>query len=128
VDDVLSDHRQRELAELVRHLGRYRPTEVCVEAPSETQHELDEAFARFVSGEMEPRRDEIAQIGFRLARDAGLPGVHAIDDRTPMRWDAWRASSPGLPTRIGGSRVGWIERSGQLKRSRNGLRGPRFGR
>lgn len=39
-DDVLSEKRQREIAEVVRLIERYRPTKVMVEAATERQDEI----------------------------------------------------------------------------------------
>ncbi|MEZ4647321.1 MAG: DUF5694 domain-containing protein [Candidatus Eisenbacteria bacterium] len=90
-DDVLSDHRQAELADLVASLAEFRPTKVCVEVTPESQRELDDAFERFLSGALEQRRDEVAQVAFPLARSAGLSTVHGINDTSQMRWDGLEA-------------------------------------
>ncbi len=83
-DDVLAPHRQAELAELVDLLAEFRPTKVCVERTPDRQDELDRSFAQFCADSLEPERDEIVQVGFRLARRCGLERVYAIDDDTAM--------------------------------------------
>lgn len=71
-DDVLAPHRQRELADLVESLSTFEPTKICVEVAPDSQQDLDMRLQQFLSGELEARRDEIAQIAFPLARAAGL--------------------------------------------------------
>lgn len=90
-DDVLAEHRQKELAELVEGLSRFQPTKVCLEVSHDDQEDLDRRFAQYLSGEMVPRRDEVAQIAFPLAAAAGLGQVYGINDWTPMRWEALEA-------------------------------------
>lgn len=90
-DDVLAHHRQKELEDLVARLSKFEPTKICVEVPPESQQDLDKQLAQFLSGELEPRRDEIAQIAFPLARTARLDKVYGINDWTPMRWEGLEA-------------------------------------
>lgn len=90
-DDVLAFHRQAELEELVARLAQFRPTKVCVERPPEHQPKLDDAYGQYVEGRTEPDRDEIQQVGFRLARLCGLSRVYGIDDHTPLEWDELNA-------------------------------------
>lgn len=90
-DDVLAEHRQRELQDLVESLNRFQPTKICVEVAPGSQQDLDKQLAQFLSGALEPRRSEVAQIAFPLAQAAGLDKVYAIDDWTPMQWDALQA-------------------------------------
>lgn len=85
-DDVLAEHRQAELQEMCANLARFRPTKICVEYPVGEQATLDDAFARYLGTDAEPNRNEIFQVGFRLAAMCGLDRVHAIDDPTPMEW------------------------------------------
>lgn len=87
-DDVLAEHRQDQLQELASRLAGFAPTKVCVERAPTDQGELDRKFSRFLRDEADPSRSEIVQVGFRLARLCGLDRVHAIDDDTPMEWDA----------------------------------------
>lgn len=76
VDDVLAPRRQAEIAAVVQGLSRFRPTEVAAEsdpgvAPSK--------YAAYVQGRLPPTRNEVVQLAFRLAKQAGLSTVHGID-------------------------------------------------
>ena len=79
VDDVLSDKRQREIADVARMIGRFRPTKVMVEADVASQAKLDESFAAYCQGDRALTRNETEQLGFRIACEQELPGVIAVD-------------------------------------------------
>lgn len=76
VDDVFAEKRQAELAEVDAALARFAPTAVALEWPAET---VAERFPQYLAGTLEPSRNEVVQIGFRLARTAGVDRVHGID-------------------------------------------------
>lgn len=78
-DDVLSERRQKEMAEVVRLVERYRPTRIMVEADAGSQAGIDERFQASCKGERALGRNESEQVGFRIACDLGLHGVIAVD-------------------------------------------------
>ena len=75
-DDVLAPRRQQELADVAAALGRFKPTRVAVEWPADLTRERYRAYRDGTLGES---RNEVVQVGFRLARAAGLDAVHGID-------------------------------------------------
>ena len=78
-DDVLAEKRQREIAEVVRLVERYRPTRVMIEANAGAQARIDAEFAASCHGDRPLEGDEREQFGYRIACDLGLPGVVAVD-------------------------------------------------
>lgn len=78
-DDVLTDKRQREIAEVARLIERYRPTKVMVEAPAESQGKITASFTESCKGSRPLGRNETEQLGFRIACDMGLETVVAVD-------------------------------------------------
>ena len=76
VDDVLTKKRQAELAAVATSLARFAPTEVMVEWPEAT---TDEQYASFRADKLPPSRNEVVQLGFRLAALRKLDRVHGID-------------------------------------------------
>jgi hypothetical protein len=78
-DDVLAPRRQEEIAEVARLLERYRPTRVMVETGPASQAKLDADFAASCHGDRPLGRDEVEQLGYRIACDLGLPGVTGVD-------------------------------------------------
>jgi hypothetical protein len=110
-DDVLLPRRQREIQELVNRLAKFRPTKIAVEAPYRGTA-VNERYARYVAGTYQLTRNETEQIGFRLAKQLGLPGVTPIDfpmfmsgaqpnelDLTPKP-DTAKASTPAKPREL----------------------------
>jgi len=91
VDDVLAYHRQAELEDLAARLAHFHPTKVCVEHLASGQAELDIRYASYLAGTAEPGRNEVWQLGFRVARLCGLERVWAIDDAYPMAWEGLQA-------------------------------------
>src|SRR5262245_48597480 len=65
-DDVLTPERQRQLQAISKSLQRFRPTVVAVEWPAEL---VNERYTKFKAGELPPSRNEVVQLGFRLAQD-----------------------------------------------------------
>jgi len=89
--DVMAPQRQREIAELVELLARYRPTRIAVEATPDRQPFLDSLYREFHAGRWDPARNEIYQLGFRLARRLGHAKVYAVDaERHPFFVDLAR--------------------------------------
>jgi hypothetical protein len=78
-DDVLAPRRQGEIAEVARLVERYRPTKVMVETRPASQARLDAEFAASCRGDRPLGRDEIEQLGYRIACDMGLSGVTGVD-------------------------------------------------
>lgn len=74
--DVLSATRQKEIAEVVRRLARFEPTQVAVEWPKAL---VDERYEKYTGGILPESRNEVVQLGFRLAQVRGLPRVVGID-------------------------------------------------
>ena len=78
-DDVLSEKRQREIAEVARLVERYRPTKVFVEVETASQSRIDGEYAASCHSKRPLERDEVEQFGYRIACAAGLSGVIAAD-------------------------------------------------
>ena len=80
-DDVLSPRRQAELAAVVEALAGFRPTRVTVERQVDTPDLAVPAYSAFIAADLGRERSEVVQIGFRLARAAGLARVEGIDEQ-----------------------------------------------
>jgi hypothetical protein len=110
-DDVLSARRQKEIANLVEKLARFRPTKVMVEAAYSSPAE-QQRYQKYLAGQYELSRNETDQLGFRLARRMGLKTVNPIDYQMMMsglRYDevelkpkpAAGPSKPAAPRKLG---------------------------
>ena len=86
VPAVLRPVRQREIAQVVEVLARFRPTHVVVEWPIDGQSDLDRRYAEYRAGRYRLGANEVDQLGLRLAARLGLPRVDAGD---------WNKMPPG---------------------------------
>jgi hypothetical protein len=77
-DDVLAPKRQAEMAQLIEALKRFKPTKIAVERDAGDQR-LGKDYQDYVAGTHQLTRNEIEQIGFRLAKELGHKTVYAVD-------------------------------------------------
>ena len=77
-DDVLAPKRQAEIAQLMEVLKRFRPTKVAVERDTWDKR-ISKDYTDYLAGRHELTRNEIEQVGFRLAKELGHPAVHPVD-------------------------------------------------
>ena len=80
-DDVLASNRQAELEAIAAAIAEFRPTKVMVERVARTPDLVDPNFAAFRLEHLRSQRDERVQLGYRIARLAGLDRVYAIDEQ-----------------------------------------------
>lgn len=80
IDDVLKPERQRELDDLATRLASWAPDRIAVEWSWSFTDSAKARYARYQAGTLAPTRNEVVQIGFRLAKRLGHAGVHPIDD------------------------------------------------
>lgn len=77
-DDVLAPKRQAEIAEVVAVLERFRPTKIAVEADFSSDRAAED-YTDYLAGEYELTRNEIDQLGLRLASKLGHETVYPVD-------------------------------------------------
>ncbi len=77
-DDVLAPRRQAEIAEVIATLRKFRPTKIAVERdPGDNRISKD--YSDYLAGKHQLTRNEIEQIGFRLAKEFGHKTVYGTD-------------------------------------------------
>lgn len=76
VDDVLAPKRQQEIAELMTVLKRFKPTKIAVESSGTKR---PQEYLDYLAGKHELGRNEIEQIGYRLAKELGHKQIYAVD-------------------------------------------------
>jgi hypothetical protein len=84
-DDVLAPRRQAEIAQLVEVLKRFHPTKIAVEREVGDDR-VPKDYADYVAGTHELTRNEIEQIGFRLAKELGHKTVYPVDADGEFPW------------------------------------------
>lgn len=77
-DDVLSPKRQEEIASVVDALKKFHPTKVAVEATAGDER-VPNRYGEYIAGKHELTRNEVEQIGFRLAKELGHKTVYPVD-------------------------------------------------
>lgn len=77
-DDVLAPKRQAEIAQLVEVLKRFRPTRIAVERDPWNDRTAKD-YAAYLAGAHELTRNEVEQVGFRLAKELGHKAVYPVD-------------------------------------------------
>lgn len=97
--DVHSERRQRELADLLRSLERFAPHRVAVEYPRARDEELNRSYRRYLElpADSLASSNEIAQIGFRLARRLEHDRVHGVDVPIELWNDSIRVFDERFP-------------------------------
>ncbi|MCW5725374.1 MAG: hypothetical protein KIS81_10530 [Maricaulaceae bacterium] len=78
-DDVLSEHRQREIETLTARLAEWAPDLILVEWPRTEQARVQALYEEYRAGGLRDRRNEVIQIGFRLADMLGHDRVATTD-------------------------------------------------
>lgn len=80
IDDVLQPRRQAELEDLVTRLASWKPDRIAVEWPFSQADTVRMRYARYLAKTLPPNRNEVVQIGFRIASRLGHDAVYPIDD------------------------------------------------
>ncbi len=84
-DDVLAPKRQAEIAQVIETLERFRPTKIAVERTAGDSR-ITKDYAAYLAGTHELTRNEIEQLGFRLAKKLGHDKVYAVDADGEFPW------------------------------------------
>jgi hypothetical protein len=77
-DDVLSPKRQREIAQLIEVLKKFRPTKIAIEAEVGSRR-VGQVYSDYVAGKYTLTGNENDQIGYRLAKELGHRTVYPVD-------------------------------------------------
>jgi hypothetical protein len=86
--DVMQAEPQAYLESLTQRIAReFRPTKVLLEYNPENETVMNERYDQYVAGDFELPENEVYQLGFRIARLAGLRGVESFDHRQ-IPWKA----------------------------------------
>lgn len=85
--DVFSEQSQEFLKSFTHRLAQFKPTHVLLEYNPENEALMNQRYADYLSGGYELGANEIYQLGFRIAKHAGLDNVHSFDHRE-VQWQA----------------------------------------
>ena len=85
VDDVLSPKRQQEMTQLIEVLKKFRPTKIALES-NVSNGRVKREYVDYLAGKYTLTRNEIDQIGYRLAKELGHKAVYAVDEDGDFPW------------------------------------------
>ncbi len=77
-DDVLSPKRQQEIAKLIEVLKKFHPTKIAIEDDVSSQR-VARQYSDYLAGKYTLSRNEIDQVGYRLAKELGDKAVYPVD-------------------------------------------------
>lgn len=75
--DVMSPERQKEVEELAEVISRFKPTRMYIESRYRDFH--DSLYNEYKNGNYKLDRNEIYQIGYRVAGMMGMEKVYSVD-------------------------------------------------
>ncbi|MEM1131721.1 MAG: DUF5694 domain-containing protein [Pseudomonadota bacterium] len=81
VDDVRTPKRQEELELLTKALAQWQPDRILVESQRSAPDFKDEKYTQFTAANLTENRNEIVQIGYRLASKMGHKAVYGFDEQ-----------------------------------------------
>jgi hypothetical protein len=84
-DDVLAPKRQAEIGELLEVLKRFKPTKIAIES-TVYEDRRPKQYAEYLAGTYTLSRNEIDQIGFRLAKELGMKAIYPVDIDGDFPW------------------------------------------
>jgi Family of unknown function (DUF5694) len=107
-DDVLAPKRQQQIAQLMDVLKKFRPTKIAIEADVDSQR-VPKEYADYLSGKYTLSRNEIDQIGYRLAKELGHKAIYPIDvdGDFPMQRVTNFAKATGQSAKLDAITAGW---------------------
>ncbi|WP_196894954.1 DUF5694 domain-containing protein [Aureivirga marina] len=79
MDDLHTEKRQKEVAEIVKKLVAFKPTKILVEREPSYNDTLNRKYASYLNGEYKLPTNELYQIGFRLAKELNHEQLFGID-------------------------------------------------
>ena len=77
--DVLAPEYQEEIKRIAAALEEFKPTQIFVEAGAQKQKKIDSLYNTYKEGKYNRGRNEVEQLGFRLAKQLNLNEVNCID-------------------------------------------------
>lgn len=77
--DVLEPKYQKEIEDIVARIAKFKPTIIAIERDPEKQAKYDSLYNQYLLGNYNLGRDEIDQIGFRVAKLMHLKTLYCVN-------------------------------------------------
>ena len=85
--DITTEESQQFLQDFAKRLAAFKPTHILLEYNPKNEALLNQRYNDYLAGSYELGINEIYQLGFRIAKAAGLKGVQSFDHRE-LSWEA----------------------------------------
>ena len=111
--DILAPGQQIELEAVLTGLASWAPERIAVEFPHVRQEELSSAYSSYFESEadaIESSKNEIQQLGFRLAKRLGHADLYGVDVRMTLWHDSIQVFDDQWPGARGDLRREWRRR------------------
>lgn len=82
--DIFSKENQKQLDSLMKILKKFNPTKIAIEWQPRAQSYVDSVYNEYRNDKWKIRKNEIFQIGFKLAKQLNHKTLYCIDNRPPM--------------------------------------------
>jgi hypothetical protein len=84
IDDYFSDKRQLEINEVVNLLSQFEPNKIFIELKPNSQIKIDSLYQAYATDKLDLKnlergRNEVYQIGFKLAKKRNLKMIDCVD-------------------------------------------------
>jgi len=77
--DVLEPKYQKEIEDIVARIAKFKPTIIVIERDPDKQAKYDSLYDQYLMGKYNLGRDEIDQIGFRVAKMMKLKTLYCVN-------------------------------------------------
>jgi len=77
--DVLDAKYQKEIEDIVARIAKFKPTIIAIERDPDKQAKYDSLYSQYLLGKYKLGRDEVDQIGFRLAKMMQLKNLYCVN-------------------------------------------------
>ena len=89
--DVMQPEQQAYVVALSERLARFAPTKVLLEYTDDVDEKINQRYRDYLAGKFELRKNEVYQVGFRVAKIMGHKRVYGFDAAAPAQdiklWD-----------------------------------------
>ncbi|MHA6252405.1 DUF5694 domain-containing protein [Oceanobacillus sp. CAU 1775] len=79
VDNLLSDHRQKEIISFTEQIAKFKPTKLAVEMEKKHDEELNKQYRDYLLGSIQLPLNEVYQLGFRIAKMQNHKEIYCVD-------------------------------------------------
>ena len=87
--NVMTAENQKYLERLAKQIATFEPTVVLLEFNPENETAMQDKYRQFLEGTFDLPSNEVYQLGFRIAKLAGLQTIYSFDE-----WDiGWQAEA-----------------------------------